>query len=64
MRQEIEVQTMKTTVEVDGQPFHIYEYCNDKFIDIVIRDSRGNQVDHRHPKFQAIGIAYTDSTPE
>ena len=55
---------MKTTVEVDGQPFHIYEYCNDKFIDIVIRDSRGNQVDHRHPKFQAIGIAYTDSTPE
>lgn len=64
MTQELEVQATKTTVEVDRQTYHIYEYHNSDFIDIVIRDSVGHRIDHRHPKFQAIGNAYTDSTPE
>lgn len=64
MTQALEVQATRTTVTVDREPFHIYEYRNDQYIDIVIRTDRGNRIDHRHPKFEAIGLAYTDSTEE
>jgi hypothetical protein len=64
MTQTLDVQATKTTVTVDGEPFHVYEYHNDQYIDIVIRTDRGNRIDHRHSKFEAIGIAYTDSTEE
>ena len=53
-----------TTVIVDKQPYRIYEYRNEEFIDIVIRDAKGNKIGHSHPKFQAIGNAYVDRTEE
>lgn len=64
MREEIEVEATLTTVLVDEQLYRIYEYCNYQFIDIIIRDAKGHRIDYGHPKFQAIGIAYLDSTPE
>jgi hypothetical protein len=64
MTQTLDVEATRTTVIVDKLPFRIYEYRNNEFIDIIIRDVTGNIIDHRHPKFQAIGNAYVDSTPE
>ena len=64
MTQTLDVEATRTTVIVDKLPYRIYEYRNDEFIDIIIRDVTGNKIDHRHPKFQAIGNAYVDSTPE
>lgn len=64
MTQTLDVEATKTTVIVDKLPFRIYEYRNEEFIDIIIRDAKGNRIDYGHPKFQAIGNAYVDSTPE
>ena len=64
MTQTLDVEATRTTVIVDKLPYRIFEYRNNEFIDIVIRDAKGNIIHQGHPKFQAIGEAYVDSTPE
>lgn len=64
MTQTLDIEATRTTVIVDKLPYRIYEYRNDEFIDIIIRDAKGNRIDHGHPKFQAIGNAYVDSTED
>lgn len=64
MTQTLDIEATRTTVIVDKLPYRIYEYRNEEFIDIIIRDAKGNMIDHRHPKFQAIGNAYVDSTED
>lgn len=64
MTQTLDVEATMTTVIVDKQPYRIYEYRNEEFIDIIIRDAKGNIIHQGHPKFQAIGNAYVDSTED
>ncbi len=53
-----------TTLFIKGDPYYVYEYDNDVFLDVIVRGPTGRRIDETNPLFRTVGEAYTDSTPE
>jgi hypothetical protein len=52
-----------TTLFLKGDPYYVYEYDNDVFLDIVVRGPTGHLINETNPMFRVVGEAYTDGTP-
>jgi hypothetical protein len=61
---KLDVEGTVTTLWIEGDPYYVYEYNTDPFIDVIIRGPTGHRIDEKHPLYKAIGEAYVDSTPE
>ena len=58
-----DVKCTVTTIFIEGDPYYVYEYDNDVFLDIVVRGPTGYKIEETNPMFRVVGEAYTDSTP-
>jgi hypothetical protein len=58
-----DVKCTVTTLFIKGDPYYVYEYDNDVFLDIVVRGPTGHRIEETNPMFRVVGEAYTDSTP-
>jgi hypothetical protein len=59
-----QVKCIITTLFIKNEPYYVYEYDNDVFIDVIVRGPTGHRIEETDPMFRVVGEAYTDSTPE